>query len=64
VLPELAAVEFDSKKIEQRPIAALSIRKMVLIANARSIDRAGLSANAAQKLANLLQHSFPTLKKP
>jgi DNA-binding transcriptional LysR family regulator len=64
VLPELAAVEFDSKKIEQRPIAALSSRKMVLIANARSIDRAGLSANAAQKLANLLQHSFPTLKKP
>jgi hypothetical protein len=64
VLPELAAVEFDSKKIEQRPIAALSSRKMVLIANARSLDRVGFTNGSAAKLANLLQHSFPTLKKP
>ena len=55
VLPNLAAVDFDPQKHYSRPIPALKHRTLVLIANARSLDRAGLSANAPEKLANLLQ---------
>lgn len=58
VLPDLAAVEFDTKKFDHRPIAALSSRTLVLIANARSLDRVGLSDGSATKLANLLQQGF------
>jgi DNA-binding transcriptional LysR family regulator len=55
ILPDLAAVDFDNKKFQSRPIPALHHRTLVLIANDRSIDRVGLSANAIKRLANLLQ---------
>jgi DNA-binding transcriptional LysR family regulator len=55
MLPVLAAVDFDKKKFQSHPIPALDHRTLVLIANDRSIDRAGLSANAIKRLANLLQ---------
>lgn len=64
VLPDLAAVEFDSKKFEHCSIPDLSSRSLALIANARSLDRAGLSDSAATKLATLLQQAFSTCKKP
>ena len=63
VLPDLATVEFDCKKFEHRPIKALSSRSLALIANARSLDRAGLSDIAATKLAKLLQEGFQTCEK-
>jgi DNA-binding transcriptional LysR family regulator len=55
ILPDLAAVDFDNKKFQSRPIPALHHRTLVLIANDRSIDRVGLTANAIKRLANLLQ---------
>jgi DNA-binding transcriptional LysR family regulator len=55
ILPDLAAVDFDNKKFQSRPIPALHHRTLVLIANDRSIDRVGLSANATKRLVNLLQ---------
>ncbi len=55
VLPDLAAVDFDPKKFQSQPIPAMSRRSLVLVANARGIDRAGISANAAEKLMNLLK---------
>lgn len=54
VLPEMAAVDFDPKKFQHRPIAALKKRTLVLIANARSLDRSGIAPGAAEKLAELL----------
>lgn len=58
VLPKLAAVDFDPKKYQSQAIPALKRRTLVLIANARSLDRAGLSASAAGKLASLLSIGF------
>jgi DNA-binding transcriptional LysR family regulator len=63
VLPDLAALAFDSKNFEHCSIPDLSSRSLVLIANARSLDRAGLSDSAATKLATLLQQAFPTCEK-
>ena len=54
VLPEMAAVDFDPKKFKWETIAALKPRRMVLIANARSLDRSGIAQDAADKLASLL----------
>jgi DNA-binding transcriptional LysR family regulator len=54
VLPQIAAVDFDPKKYHSLPIPALDHRALVLITNARSIDRAGLSAACAERLAKLL----------
>jgi hypothetical protein len=55
VLPDLAAVDFDPKKFEHRPIPALCARTMVLIANARSLDRSGIAPGVAEKLAEVLK---------
>jgi DNA-binding transcriptional LysR family regulator len=55
VLPDLAAVDFDPKRYVYRSIPALRKRTLVLIANARSIDRSGIASGAAEKLAMLLK---------
>lgn len=55
ILPDLAAVDFDPKKFKRLPIAALKPRKLILIANARSLDRSGLAPGIAEKLAEVLR---------
>ncbi len=55
VLPDLAAVDFDPKKFEHRPIPALKNRVLVLIANARCLDRSGIAPGVAEKLAEELK---------
>ncbi len=50
VLPEVAAVDFDPKKFKQLPITELKPRKLVLIANARSLDRSGFAPGIAETL--------------
>jgi len=55
VLPDLAAVDFDPKKFEHRPIPALKNRVLVLIANARCLDRSGIAPGVANKLAEVLK---------
>ncbi len=51
VLPDLAAVDFDPKRFQHLPIAALKPRTLVLIANIRSLDRIGIFAKEAEQLA-------------
>jgi DNA-binding transcriptional LysR family regulator len=53
VLPDLAAVDFDPKKFKHGPIAALKSRTLVLIANARSLDRSGIASGMVERLAEL-----------
>lgn len=55
VIPELAAVDFDPKRFAYLSVPALRTRTLVLIANARSLDRSGIAADAASKLAELLK---------
>jgi DNA-binding transcriptional LysR family regulator len=55
VLPDLAAVDFDLKRYAHLPIPALRKRTLVLIANARSLERSGIASGAAEKLAGLLK---------
>lgn len=55
VLPEMAAVDFDPKRFKHEKIDALKPRALVLIANARSLDRSGIASDVAEKLANLLR---------
>ena len=55
VLPDLAAVDFDSKKFGYQAIPALRARTMVLIANARSLERSGIAPGVATKLAEVLK---------
>lgn len=62
VLPDLAAVDFDPKRFRHYPIAELKSRSLVLIANPRSLDRAGLSNDSAAKLASLLKQSFSSVR--
>jgi len=54
VLPEMAAVDFDPKGYRHETIPGLRPRNLVLIANQRSLDRAGIHAGAADKLVTLL----------
>ena len=54
VLPDLAAVDFDPKRYPHHSIPALATRTLVLIANARSLERSGIAPGAADKLAELL----------
>lgn len=54
VLPEMAAVDFDPKKFKHQKIDALKPRTLVLIANARSLDRSGIAAGIATQLNKLL----------
>jgi DNA-binding transcriptional LysR family regulator len=55
VLPEMAAVDFDPKRYAHRSVPALRSRTLVLFANARSLDRSGLTIGAASRLADLLK---------
>jgi DNA-binding transcriptional LysR family regulator len=54
VLPDLAAVDFDPKLFLHQPLPAFPPRPLVLIANARSIERVGMPAAIVAKLAGLL----------
>jgi DNA-binding transcriptional LysR family regulator len=58
VLPEVAAVDFDPKKFKHLPITDLKPRKLVLIANARNLDRSGIAAGAPEGLAACLDLSW------
>jgi DNA-binding transcriptional LysR family regulator len=55
VLPEMAAVDFDPKKFKWEKIDALKPRTMVLIANARSLERIGVPTSAAEQLAEQMK---------
>jgi DNA-binding transcriptional LysR family regulator len=55
VLPDMAEVEFDPKRYAYRPIPALRNRTLVLIANARSLDRAGITRAVEVRLSEILQ---------
>jgi len=61
VLPNIAAVDFDLKKHKSESIPALKHRTMVLIANHRSLDRAGLPSNAAEKMANFFENRINSI---
>lgn len=54
VLPENAVVEFDAARIHSAPMPWSNQRQMVLIANARSLDRVGLRADASPALARVM----------
>jgi DNA-binding transcriptional LysR family regulator len=54
VLPLTAAVEFDASRVKGQPLAWDHRRTLVLLANPRSIERAGLRAGAAKHLAAVL----------
>lgn len=56
VLPEMAAVDFDPKKFKHERIAALKPRTLVLISNARSLDRVGIRKTAVVDLVQILRH--------
>jgi len=55
VLPEMAAVDFDSKKFKHQPFPALKSRTLVLIANARSLDRSGIAQGVETRLSEVLK---------
>jgi hypothetical protein len=55
VLPDLAAVDFDTKRFTHEPIDDLKPRSLALIANLRSLDRSGIPAGVETKLAELLR---------
>lgn len=54
VLPETATVEFDPAKVRWVSLPSISERPMVLLANARSLERAGIRQGAAGALAKIL----------
>jgi DNA-binding transcriptional LysR family regulator len=55
VLPEMAAVDFDPKRFKHEKVEALKPRTLVLIANARSLDRAGISRGVEVRLSEILK---------
>ena len=55
VLPEIASVDFDEKKIIGKPMPWKHDRQIALIANARSLDRSGLHPGAVEKLTAVLR---------
>jgi DNA-binding transcriptional LysR family regulator len=55
VLPEIAGVDFDAKKIIGKPMPWKHDRQIVLIANPRSLDRSGIRPGAVEKLAGALR---------
>jgi hypothetical protein len=55
VLPEIASVDFDAKKIGGKPMPWQHDRQIVLIANPRSLDRYGIRPGAVEKLAGALR---------
>lgn len=54
VLPDLAAIDLVPKQFIRWPVAAIPPRKMVLIANSRSLDRSGIASGIAPTLAAIL----------
>lgn len=54
VLPEIASVDLNPKDIVGKPMPWKHDRPMVLIANARSLDRAGIRSDASECLAKQL----------
>jgi DNA-binding transcriptional LysR family regulator len=54
VLPVTAAVEFDPAKVQAMPLPWSHQRPMVLLANPRSLDRAGMRPGVAAALAKIL----------
>ena len=55
VLPEIARVDFDEKKIVGKPMPWKLNRQIALIANPRSLDRPGIRPDAAAQLADVLR---------
>lgn len=54
VLPQAAASEFDSNKVQSQPLPWNYERGLALIANPRSIDRAGIRPGSVKALASVL----------
>jgi len=54
VLPLTAIVEFDAASVKVEQLSWQQERALVLVANARSIERAGLHKGAAKELAKVL----------
>lgn len=55
MLPDLAAVDLEPKKFRHEAITALKPRTLVLIANARSLDRSGIAPKVAPKMAEIFR---------
>jgi len=55
VLPEIAAVDFDPKKIVGKLMPWKHDRQIVLIANPRSLDRSGIRPDAVERLADAVR---------
>lgn len=55
VLPEVAVVDLDPKKFKYERIDSLKPRTLALIANARSLDRSGISDGADARLSEVLK---------
>lgn len=55
VLPNLAAVDLDPKRYAHQPVPALRKRTLVLIANARSMERSGVATGVTPTMAELLK---------
>lgn len=56
VLPEMAAVDLDSKRFRHEKIPGLKPRTLALISNTRSLDRVGIRKGAVEALSQILQH--------
>jgi DNA-binding transcriptional LysR family regulator len=55
VLPEMAAVDLVPKKFKHEKIDDLKPRMLVLIANARSLDRSGIAKGVEARLSEVLR---------
>jgi len=55
VLPDIAAVDFDPKRFKYEKISAMKPRMLVLIANARSLDRSGIAHGVEARLSEVLR---------
>jgi hypothetical protein len=63
VLPEIASVDFDEKKIVGKTMPWKHDRQIVLIANARCMDRSGIRPGAAVDLARRLKFGEAGMRK-
>jgi DNA-binding transcriptional LysR family regulator len=54
VLPQMAAVDFEPKRFKHKTIDTLKPRMLVLIANARSLDRSGIARGVETRLSEVL----------
>lgn len=59
VLPDMAAVDFDPKKIRHEKISTLKPRTLALISNTRSLGREGIRDGAVEDIIEILQHGLP-----